>query len=213
MTITRPGHPVARLIARPPLLAASDVELSEDLYTIGRSNTCQIVIPDGVFAEKLVSRLHAKIERTGLRYMLTDLGSANGTYVNGRQIQQSFLLSDGDGLGFGTTTTLLVFADPDPTFMPNTKLNFDERTMTFTIGRKALGLTPKQTRLLLYLYRHAGVVCTRDGCAATIWSDDDEGLAPGSLDEHISNIRAKFRALGLPDPIKTKRGIGYILEL
>jgi len=52
-------------------------------FTLGRSNDCGLVI-----AEKGISRHHAKIELTASGWVLKDLNSSNGTYVNGNKIQQ-----------------------------------------------------------------------------------------------------------------------------
>jgi DNA-binding response OmpR family regulator len=214
MIETSAGGVVAQLVALDPLIAPGIYLLSDEIYTIGRASSCQIVIPEAIFPDKMVSRLHAKIERSGPRYVLTDLGSANGTYINGRRLRQPHLLSNNDRIGLGLATPLLSFVDPDPTFMPRARLSYDERTMAFSVGWQVLALTPKQFRLLHYLYRHAGEVCTRENCMAAVWTDDDEGKAPGSLEEHISNLRAQFRRIDPTlDPIRTRRGVGYLLDL
>ena len=66
--------------------------------TIGRESKNDIVVPD-----INVSRVHAEIrqDESGA-WILTDLGSTNGTFVNGRQIK-SMALSDADRIVMGTT--------------------------------------------------------------------------------------------------------------
>ena len=66
--------------------------------TIGRESKNDIVIPD-----INVSRVHAEIrqDESGA-WILTDLGSTNGTFVNGRQIK-STALHDADRIIVGTT--------------------------------------------------------------------------------------------------------------
>lgn len=71
---------------------------------IGRDPHCELVLPD-----PQVSARHAQIQRTPQGYVLTDLGSKNGTFVNGQQIQQA-LLRGGERLRVGQTE--LVFASP-----------------------------------------------------------------------------------------------------
>jgi hypothetical protein len=61
---------------------------------IGRDNTCDVVID-----EAEVSRQHAVIEATPLGVMLKDLGSANGTFVNGAWVHNAELRI-GDQIGF-----------------------------------------------------------------------------------------------------------------
>lgn len=63
---------------------------------IGRRSDCHIVIP-----AKGVSRQHAVIEVHGTDYLLKDLDSANGTFVNGKRIH-SVLLAPGDEITVDT---------------------------------------------------------------------------------------------------------------
>ncbi|MFF0063258.1 FHA domain-containing protein [Streptomyces sp. NPDC005279] len=48
-----------------------------------------------------VSRLHAELSRQGSLWVLRDLGSTNGTTVNGRRVTGSVVVHDGDMVGFG----------------------------------------------------------------------------------------------------------------
>ena len=57
-------------------------KLGEGDYIIGRRSDCQIFVPD-----MRVSRQHAKIQHDGEGWTIEDLGSNNGTYVNGKQVQ------------------------------------------------------------------------------------------------------------------------------
>lgn len=59
--------------------------------SIGRLETNDIVIP-----EQHVSRQHAVINYRDGIFMITDLGSANGTFVNDRQLEGAFPLASGD---------------------------------------------------------------------------------------------------------------------
>jgi phosphoserine phosphatase RsbU/P len=59
-------------------------KLADGDYVIGRRSDCQIFVPD-----MRVSRQHARIRRENGRFWIEDLGSNNGTYVNGNRIQQS----------------------------------------------------------------------------------------------------------------------------
>jgi hypothetical protein len=74
------------------------VALSSDVITIGRMAECDVTL-----ADKGASRRHAQIRVKDGRYTLTDLGSTNGTRVNGQTIQLRDL-ADGDRITIGTTT-------------------------------------------------------------------------------------------------------------
>jgi hypothetical protein len=73
------------------------------VMTVGRQSTCDITITD-----PNISRQHAEIRPHDDGYLLVDLGSTNGTRINGARIAQHELV-DGDELGFGNTT--LVFEE------------------------------------------------------------------------------------------------------
>ncbi len=70
-------------------------ELAQPKLSIGREADNDIVIPDGS-----MSSHHAEIVETGEGFQLSDLGSTNGTQVNGQRIE-SALLSDGDSITLG----------------------------------------------------------------------------------------------------------------
>jgi len=85
-----------QLIVQEPGQATRPVPLTKSLVIIGRASANDIVIPNPV-----VSRQHAQLEQRGLDYWLTDLGSTNGTSVNGRRVVQSQKLKDGDIIRVG----------------------------------------------------------------------------------------------------------------
>ena len=181
---------------------------------MGRSPMCDIVLTK----QKTVSRLHAKIEREGPRYVLRDANSANGTFVNEYRISEPHLLQDEDMIGLGTPQAMLRFSDPDPTDVVMDYLYYNARNMKFFVNQQYLDLTPNEFRLLHHLHQHISDVCTRESCAIAVWSRDyDPGPDDEGLDRLVSNIRRKIRRL---DPkvtaveiIKTRRGLGYELVL
>jgi hypothetical protein len=73
------------------------ISLARSPVTVGRLSTNDIVLGDAN-----VSRRHAELQRDGDGWILTDLGSTNGSLVNGRPATQQ-QLKDGDRLTFGST--------------------------------------------------------------------------------------------------------------
>jgi len=77
-------------------------------FTLGRISEGQPIMPDldlspyQAYASG-VSRLHALLKRDGKRVILMDLGSSNGTYVNGKRLTANVerLLSHGDVVSLG----------------------------------------------------------------------------------------------------------------
>jgi hypothetical protein len=81
-------------------------------FTLGRISEGQPIMPDldlspyQAYANG-VSRLHAVIKRVGQSVMIMDLGSANGTYVNGRRLTANVeqIVNHGDVIAFGKLKT------------------------------------------------------------------------------------------------------------
>ncbi|MBI3181092.1 MAG: GGDEF domain-containing protein [Myxococcales bacterium] len=84
-----------------PAVMGKLYKLDRPQTVIGRSRECDVSLDDSS-----VSRQHARLVHTGDEYRLEDLGSANGTLVNGQRLAQAVLRS-GDKLQVGSTTVLL----------------------------------------------------------------------------------------------------------
>lgn len=94
------------VVATAPLIEAvlvmqngERIVLENDSLKIGRQATCRIV-----FNDSNVSREHAQMRRTADGWKLLDLGSTNGTKINGVKITEEQLLVNGDELSFGTSS-------------------------------------------------------------------------------------------------------------
>jgi len=72
------------------------VPVGDDGFTIGRLADCSLVLTD-----TNVSRMHAEINKSHGRWMLLDLGSTNGTTVNGTPISE-IEVTNGDLIVFGS---------------------------------------------------------------------------------------------------------------
>jgi hypothetical protein len=72
------------------------IALPAAVMTIGRASDCDCVI-----AEPSVSRRHASLRRAGDRWLLRDLGSSNGTRVNGIRVTDEVEIRPGDQLNLG----------------------------------------------------------------------------------------------------------------
>ena len=81
------------------LLNGERITLDTDSLKIGRQASCRIV-----FNDSNVSREHAQLRRSADGWKLLDLGSTNGTKINGVKIAEEQLLVNGDELGFGTSS-------------------------------------------------------------------------------------------------------------
>ncbi len=95
------GSSSFRLIVRRGPRPNEIYELNQGVVTLGRDITNDIVINDPE-----VSRHHCRLTQGGGGYTLEDLGSTNGTFVNGQRLTGARPLQPGDMVGLGETVTL-----------------------------------------------------------------------------------------------------------
>src|SRR5215467_306470 len=109
-----PGNPMARLLYRDSQGREGTVELSptETVY-VGRGLECAIRTDDG-----MVSRRHSQIRMENGRFVIEDLGSANGVYLNNVRIQKQ-ALSNTDIVQCGSLMIRFVDEAPPPQQMPS----------------------------------------------------------------------------------------------
>ncbi|KAA0256239.1 MAG: FHA domain-containing protein [Acidobacteria bacterium] len=91
---TTPAHgsqPLLSLHVVPADGPPFDHPLVEDSLVIGRSSTCGLALPD-----RFLSRQHSRIYREGDRVLIEDLGSRNGTLLNGQRLTEPRPLKAGD---------------------------------------------------------------------------------------------------------------------
>jgi hypothetical protein len=101
-TMMGPGRPVATLVVRQGAQAGMSFPLAGNQIVIGREEGVDVILQD---AES--SRRHSRITWQGSQFIIEDMGSTNGTFVNGVQITSPQLLNSGDSIGIGQTA--LVF--------------------------------------------------------------------------------------------------------
>jgi hypothetical protein len=191
--------------------AETEILLTDDVTTLGRATTCQVII-DSDFA----SRRHAQIVRRDELYWLRDLGSKNGTLLDGQPVTAETPLADGAEIRIGET--VFRFVDPAATrTMPDARgaaaaLRVDPDTRdVWLYGQKIEpALSVKQFDLLLYLYRRAGEAVSKDELAAAVWPEaETEGIYDYQVDKMVSRARERIGK----EWIETVWGYGYRLKL
>jgi hypothetical protein len=75
---------------------------SQRRFTIGREWACDMTL-----ADRTVSRWHASLQRDAGRWLLSDLGSTNGTRLNGWRVSGPIPVEPGDMVSFGAVTFVL----------------------------------------------------------------------------------------------------------
>jgi sigma-B regulation protein RsbU (phosphoserine phosphatase) len=100
--------PRAEVTVYSPLFSPFRHSLQETHVSIGRAAECTIPIKD-----RYLSRKHAEIIAVNGTWLLKDLGSANGTYLNGARVERDMPLKPGDRIRLGDTE--IVFETPETT--------------------------------------------------------------------------------------------------
>lgn len=98
-----PSGPLLRGLTGPWLNRLFPIE---GVLVLGRAPGCEVLLDDDS-----VSRRHAEVERSGAMVVLRDLGSANGTSVNGEPITEETVLHPGDLVQLGVVE--LAFEAPE----------------------------------------------------------------------------------------------------
>lgn len=130
--------PVVTLRSTPYLLLPTDTGnrylplVGSNCWTVGRSDDNNFVLSD-----RWISRNHAMLQctETGDFYLI-DLGSRNGSFVNGRRVSIPVTLRNGDRLTFGQTD--LEFHSPAATREDDFSKGKDKETLTSTLHVRRL---------------------------------------------------------------------------
>ncbi|HTX80300.1 MAG TPA: FHA domain-containing protein [Longilinea sp.] len=107
-----------KLIMRAGAEMGKEFPLEKSELVIGRDQGNDIVIVDPE-----VSRRHARVFQQGGGYVIEDLGSTNGTYVNGQRLTGPYVLRSGELINLGEHISLLYdvsIFDPDATVASST---------------------------------------------------------------------------------------------
>ncbi len=98
--------PKAEVTIYSPLFSPFRHPLTEETISIGRASDCSIPIKD-----RYLSRRHAEIVQVDGHWVLKDLGSANGTYLNGNRVERDSQLRAGDRIRLGDTEIVFETAE------------------------------------------------------------------------------------------------------
>jgi len=93
---------MAKLVCTSGPTAGHECPLNKDVTTLGRQSSCDVQIMD-----HMASRQHCQVRRDGKLYTLVDLGSRNGTMLNGKKVSER-QFNYGDKIRVGECEWLLV---------------------------------------------------------------------------------------------------------
>ena len=189
--------------------------LEKASLVIGRDETCDLAIQD-----RQVSRQHASVSLEEDGYIIRDLGSKNGTFINGQVLEGPHLLQDGDEIQIAYCCKLaFVGAEATaPVILEGQAqgLRMDLESKRIWVAGKELSppLSLAQYRLLEMLYQEPGRVYSRDEVVEAVWPEDDrEGISEQAIDALARRLRERLAEQDPSTPyVLTVRGHGFRLE-
>lgn len=192
--------------------------LIKSVTIIGREADSDVQVDD-----RQVSRRHAEISQTIEGYTLRDLGSKNGTFLNGEQIfGPPRLIRNGDEVGIALCARLTFVEDNatapivlDQKQKPSIRMDLAAKRVWVMDQEVDPPLSLAQYSLLELLYKNAGNVVSRDEIVGTVWSDEDaDGVSEQAIDALTRRLRERIAEID-PDGkyVETVRGHGFRLNL
>mgnify|MGYP000289540487 CR=1 FL=1 len=88
-------------------------------------------------------------------------------------------------------------------------LNLGDATVLYQDQK--VELTKNEFRILQILFERAGKIVSRDEIIERLW-DSDEFIDDNTLTVNVARLRKKLESIGRKDMIRTKKGIGYMVE-
>jgi len=205
-----------------PLLVAQGGPLKGQRWQVsqaivlGRESTCDVAISD-----RQISRFHARLTPTTEGVILEDLGSKNGTHLNGALLSAPVVLQDGDIFSVAMAQQFMfILSDATTPLLDGSpqhgRLMMDLKSRRVWVHQQQIvpPLSAQQFKLIWLLYERNGQVVTRPELVAVVWGDEQsEGVSDQALDALIRRLRDRIAAL---DPthqyINTVRGHGVRLD-
>lgn len=190
---------------------------------VGRDPDCEIVVPD-----RQVSRFHARFSFKNAVVILEDLGSKNGTFLNGKLIENPIQLEEGDIVQIALVQSFFFLSSdatmpldkdllPDPqTIIKTKKIFLDFRSRRVWLGEKEIlpPLSMPQFRLLHTLNEQQGKVVSRSDLVSIIWGDEKAvGVSEQALDALVRRLRERLSLFDAThEYLVTVRGHGIRLD-
>ncbi len=151
------------------------LDLVADRSTVGKAPENDVAVAE----DPTASHLHAVLERFAAGWCVTDLGSSNGTWVNGERIWASRRLRHGDEIRIGQTR--LIFRDPLTTAGAVTE-----------VEQAPPDLTPREHDVLVALCRPLLARDMFTEPASTRAIAEELVITQAAVKQHLANLFDKF---------------------
>jgi pSer/pThr/pTyr-binding forkhead associated (FHA) protein len=198
------GSSMARLILTFNKQVIQEFPFLKENVTIGRNEDNTITIDN-----LAVSGYHARIDKTGSEFVLTDLQSTNGTFVNDK-IVFSQKLSHGDNISVGKHIILFVGVDKGEGAAKEGKIDLDKTMMLDTIKQREMLSKQPTPRKAPKVSKKIGVVSFIDGADVGEIELTKKLTKIGKA--HTSEIRLSGWFMGSTAATISKRPSGYTIS-
>lgn len=220
----RTGETVGQLHVRRGMPAPQVIQILQASSVLGRSEDADICIPN-----PHVSRRHARITMSSGQVCIEDLGSKNGTAVDGKAVSMGLVpLRHGSEIDMARGRVVLSFSDSQSTLdAPGSTERIEPRTFaggfrvdakrrTVETARKTMhnGLAANDFEILSFLWRNFGQLCHTDDLKRAGWPDDEpKHISDNALRTRISRIRNWMGQIpGVEAKLLSVRSLGYSLS-
>jgi hypothetical protein len=184
---------------------------------IGRESGCEVMIPN-----RMVSRFHARITPTGAGIVLEDLGSKNGTHLNGELVTSQVVLQDGDIIQvalaqqftFLYSDATMPLADVKDPGLSTLRLDVRSRSVWVNNQELVPPLSALQFHVLKVLYENQGKVVSRQQLVNDAWGEEQAiGVSDQALDALLRRLRDRIALVDTRhEYLVTVRGHGIRFE-
>jgi len=206
------------LILQSGPLAGERFPIPPEGLLIGRGKECDVVL-----ADRKVSRRHARLIRSGADTQVEDLGSKNGTCVNGHPVEGRQALRDGDVVQIALAVQATYVASDatapltyDEQPLRGGRLRIDPKAHRVWVDENEIDppLSVHQYRLLELLYLRGGGIVTRDEVVENVWPGvSSDGVSEQAIDALVRRLRERIaEAAPGQEFILTVRGHGFRLH-
>jgi DNA-binding winged helix-turn-helix (wHTH) protein len=214
-----PGAEAPMLVITEGQLAGHRWPIDQEVLLIGRGEGCDLILP-----ERQISRQHARLRREADGYYIEDLGSKNGTFINGQALPPfvPHRLKDGDEIALALCVRMRFISaeatlplESPPVAWLSQGLIIDRAARRVWVNGREVNppLSPAQFRALERLALAHGAVVSREELVGYIWPEEDpRGVTEQALDALIRRLRERLAQVDPGrDYILTVRGHGFRL--
>ena len=195
--------------------------IEDEEFVVGRGGECHLIL-----AERQVSRQHIRIFKEGDTFILEDLDSKNGTWLNNTQVKnERVTLHDSDEITIGMAVRM-TFVGSEATApiilneafgtLNQGKLRLERNARRVFIGGQEVDppLSLPQYRLLELLYDGGGAVRTREEVIDYVWPDAaSDGVSEQAIDALVRRLRDRLTEADQDHQyVVTVRGHGFRLD-